>query len=144
MLSFKKNLTHLQWKQPKLNPVSENSTFKIKSSHLGQGGYVHKLFRSLSLPQEWSQVTHIPACIKTGEAVATILSPGVQYIIKQFLDHTHRHPSPKCHLSTVNLPHPSFRMALCLSTTLINIHASPLQQAFTRKYLTITFKKLEN
>ena len=138
MLSFKKNSTHPQWKQPKLNPVSENSTFtKLSFSNQSRSGsYVHKLFRSLSLPQEWSQVTHIPACIKTGGAVATILSPGVQYIIKQFHDHTHRHSSPKCHLSTVNLPHPSFRMAFHHT----HKHSCPLQQAFTNKYLTIKIK----
>ena len=55
---------------------------------------------SLSLPLEWSQVTHIPTSIKSAR------SPKSQHLGQ----------------TTVRW-HPSSRMALCLSTTLTNIQA---------------------
>ena len=142
MLSFKKNSTHPQWKQPKLNPVSENSTFtKLSFSNRSRSGsYVHKLFRSLSLPKEWSQVTHIPACIKTGVAVATILSFTWGAVHYKTIPWPHTQtPKPKmspiyCKFAT------SIFQDGCLPFHHTHKHSCPLQQAFTHIYLTIKIK----
>ena len=112
--------------------------FPVTFNRSRSGSYVHKRFHSLSLPQEWSQVTHIPACVKTGGAVATILSPGVKYIIKQFHDHTQ---TPKPKMSPIYY---KFATSIFQDGSLpfhhTHKHSCPLQQAFTHKYLTIIFK----
>ena len=68
------NGNNQNWTQFQKTRLLQNWVFPVTSNRSRSGNYVHKLFRSLSLPKEWSQVTHIPACIKTGVAVATILS----------------------------------------------------------------------
>ena len=73
VLALKKNSTHLHSNQPKLSPVSESSTHLLTKlcmlfpAHL-QARELSPQTYSLSLPLEWSQVTHIPASIKSGGA----------------------------------------------------------------------------
>ena len=89
MLAFKKNLTHLHSNQPKLSPCSFRKlnsppykTVYAFPAHL----QTRELGYSLSLPLEWSQVTHIPASIKSGGAYKPEKSAFYSTFARQLCD----------------------------------------------------------
>ena len=92
-LAFKKNSTHLHSNQPKLSPVSESSTHPLKnhvcffSAHLQARELCPQTY-SPSLPLEWSQVTHIPASIKSGGAYNPEKSAFYSTVAIQLCDDT--------------------------------------------------------
>ena len=112
MLAFKKNSTPLHSNQPKLKPVSETSTHSLQNYVYffpltsRPGSYAHKPICSLSLPLEWSQVRHIPASIKLGDAYKPKKSALYSIFARQLCDDTilpgwlsafqysHKHSSP--------------------------------------------------
>ena len=83
MLAFKKNPTHLHSNQPKLSPVS----CMLFPAHLQARELCPQTY-SLSLPLEWSQVTHIPASIKSGGAYKPRKSAFYSTIARQLCDDT--------------------------------------------------------
>ena len=94
VLALKKNSTHLHSNQPKLSPVSESSTHLLTKlcmlfpAHL-QARELSPQTYSLSLPLEWSQVTHIPANIKSGGAYKPEKSVFYSTFARQLCDDTH-------------------------------------------------------
>ena len=93
MLAFKKNSTHLHSNQPKLSSLSESSTHLQQNqvcfsrSPSGQGVMFTNLLPVTAL--EWSQVTHIPASIKSGRAYKPEKSAFYSTFARQLCDDTH-------------------------------------------------------
>ena len=93
MLAFKKHLTH-----PTQTNQTEPSVRKLNSSptklgmlfpaHL-QARELCSLTYSLSLPLEWSQVTHISARIKTSRVYKPMKSAFYSTFARQLCDHAH-------------------------------------------------------
>ena len=99
---------------PPLNPESSSRKLNSLPTKLCMHFSAHLQARelcpqtySLSLPLEWSQATHIPTSIKLGRAYKPKKSAFYSTFARQLCDDMH----------------PSSRMALCLSSTLTNIHA---------------------
>ena len=93
VLALKKNSTRLHSNQPKLKPVSESLTHSLQNyicffpTHLQARELCPQTY-SLSLPLEWSQVTHTPASIKSGGAYKSEKSAFYTTFARQLCDDT--------------------------------------------------------
>ena len=93
VLAFKKNSTHLHSNQPKLSPVTESPTHPLQNyvcffPLTSRPGKLCPQTYSLSLPLEWSQVTHIPASIKSGGTYKPEKSAFYSTFARQLCDDT--------------------------------------------------------